>query len=149
MKTNIAVVGGKEADKKSLKDAYEVGKLVAAHGWILITGGMGGVMEAASKGAKENGGIVVGILPGKTKEEANPYIDIAILTAMSHARNAIIVRSADFIVAVDGSYGTLSEIALALNINKPVVGINTWNIKGVIPVKTPLDAINKIKENLG
>jgi len=143
MKKIIAVIGGSTIKDDEIRQiAFETGKEVASRGYILVCGGMGGVMEEAAKGAKSVGGIVVGILPGKDKAEANPYIDIPIVTAMSHARNAIIVRTADCVIAVDGEYGTLSEIALAKVINKPVFGIKSWDIEGVIKVpdaKTALD----------
>ncbi len=143
MKKIIAVIGGSTIKDDEIRQiAFETGKEVASRGYILVCGGMGGVMEEAAKGAKSVGGIVVGILPGKDKAEANPYIDIPIVTAMSHARNAIIVRTADCVIAVDGEYGTLSEIALAKVINKPVFGIKSWDIEGIIKVpdaKTALD----------
>jgi len=143
MKKLVAVIGGSVIkDEKIRQIAFETGKEIASRGYVLVCGGMGGVMEEASKGAKSVGGIVVGILPGKDKTEANPYIDIPIITAMSHARNAIIVRTADCVIAIDGEYGTLSEIALAKVIDKPVFGIKSWDIEGVIKVpdaKTALD----------
>jgi uncharacterized protein (TIGR00725 family) len=143
MKNLVAVIGGSVIkDEKIRQIAFETGKEIASRGYVLVCGGMGGVMEEASKGAKSVGGIVVGILPGKDKTEANPYIDIPIITAMSHARNAIIVRTADCVIAIDGEYGTLSEIALAKVIDKPIFGIKSWDIEGVIKVpdaKTALD----------
>jgi uncharacterized protein (TIGR00725 family) len=143
MKKLVAVIGGSVIkDEKIRQIAFETGKEIASRGYVLVCGGMGGVMEEASKGAKSVGGIVVGILPGKDKTEANPYIDIPIITAMSHARNAIIVRTADCVIAIDGEYGTLSEIALAKVIDKPIFGIKSWDIEGVIKVpdaKTALD----------
>ena len=102
------------------------------------------MMEYASKGAKEAGGLTIGILPGKDRAEANSYIDIPIITAMSHARNAIIVRTADVLIAVGGKYGTLSEIALAKAIDKPVYGIKTWDIEGIIKVNSPKEIFDKI-----
>lgn len=117
----IAVIGGGEAGSAALELAREVGRGIAKTGNVLLCGGLGGVMEASAKGAKEEGGLTVAILPGSEKEEANPHMDVKIVTAMSHARNAIIARSADALIAVDGEMGTLSEIALALKIGKPVV----------------------------
>jgi uncharacterized protein (TIGR00725 family) len=143
MKKLVAVIGGSVIKDEEIRQiAFETGKEIASRGYVLVCGGMGGVMEEASKGAKSVGGIVVGILPGKDKTEANPYIDIPIITAMSHARNAIIVRTADCVIAIDGEYGTLSEIALAKVIDKPIFGIKSWDIEGVIKVpdaKTALD----------
>lgn len=102
-------------------------------------------MEAASKGAKEKGGITCGILPGLDGREANPYLDIKIPSGLGYARNILVVRASNILVAIDGKYGTLSEIAFALNEEKRVLGINTWDIKGVIKVSSPLEAIKKIK----
>jgi hypothetical protein len=121
----IAVIGGGEADDETLALAREVGREIARSGNILLCGGLSGVMEASAKGAKEEGGLTIAILPGASKEEANPYMDVKIVTAMSHARNAIIARSADALIAVDGELGTLSEIALALKIDKPVIVLET------------------------
>jgi hypothetical protein len=117
----VAVIGGGEADEEVLALAREVGREIARAGCVLICGGLGGVMEASARGAKEEGGLTVAILPGASKEEANPHMDLRIVTAMSHARNAIIARSADFLVAVGGEMGTLSEIALGLKEGKPVI----------------------------
>ncbi len=152
MKKMVAVVGGSVIKDEEIRQiAFETGKEIASRGYVLVCGGMGGVMEEAAKGAKSVGGIVVGILPGKDKQEANPYIDIPIVTAMSHARNAIIVRTADCVIAIDGEYGTLSEIALAKVIDKPVFGIKSWDIEGVIKVpdaKTALDIFEKNYEGV-
>jgi len=143
---NIAVIGGHKCSKRIYKIAKEVGFLIAKEGWILICGGHAGVMEAACLGAKENGGITVGILPSFDGKDANPYVDIKIPTGLGYARNILVVRSANFIVSVGGKYGTLSEISFALNEEKIVLGIDTWDIKGIIKVKTPKEAIEKIKK---
>ncbi|MEK6977179.1 MAG: TIGR00725 family protein [Candidatus Hydrothermarchaeota archaeon] len=121
----IAVVGGGDAKGGAYALAEEVGEEVARAGAVLLCGGLGGVMEAGAKGAKRGGGTTIGILPGEGKGEANPYIDFKIVTAMSYARNAVIARSADAVIAVGGGYGTLSEIALALKEGKPVVVVRT------------------------
>jgi uncharacterized protein (TIGR00725 family) len=143
----ISVIGAGACDKKTYVMAETVGQLVARRGGILITGGLGGVMEAASKGANEAGGTVVGILPGFNKKDANSYVTIPITTGLSHARNVIVVRSADAVIAVAGEYGTLSEIAIALKLGKPVIGINTWeNIEGVVNVDNAEDAVAKAIE---
>lgn len=143
MEKLIAVIGGSVIKSERIREiAFETGKEIALRGYVLICGGMGGVMEEASRGAKSVGGFVVGILPGKNSSDANPYVDIPIVTAMSHARNAIIVRSADCVIAIDGEYGTLSEIALAKVINKPVFGIETWDIEGIIKVKDIKEALD-------
>ena len=145
----IGVIGGSVCKTRQIGEiAYDVGREIARRGHLLVCGGMGGVMEFACRGATENGGMTIGILPGKNRQESNPYIDIPIVTAMSHARNAIIVRTADALIAVDGEYGTLSEIALAKVLGKPVYGLSTWNIRGVIKCRSPkkiLDSIEKIK----
>ncbi len=137
----IAVIGGSEADKHFYDFAYQVGKLIAAHSCIMICGGLGGVMEAAAKGAYENEGLIIGILPGFEKKDANPYISIPIITGLSTARNAIIARTCDIAVAIDGKYGTLSEIAYCLDFGKTVLGYQTHNIDKVIPIKKPEDII--------
>lgn len=144
----IAVIGAGDADKNTLRIAEEVGKLIAKRNAILICGGLGGVMEAAAKGAKSEGGITVGILPGNHKNDANPYIDVPVNTGFGEGRNVIIIRSADALIAVGGEYGTLSEIALALKTGKPVIGINTWDIKGIIRAESAEDAVNKVFESL-
>jgi len=134
----IAVIGGSEASEKHLKIAEEVGSLVAKKGAILITGGMGGIMTAASKGAKEANGLVIGILPSLEKEGANPYVDIPIVTGLNQARNFIIARTCDCAIAINGKYGTLSEIAYCLMYDTPVVGIDTWQIDA--PIKQAQNA---------
>lgn len=146
MKKIIAVIGGRRTEKRLLKEAEEVGSLIALRGATLICGGLSGVMEAASKGAKSHGGLTIGILPHNDKKEANPYIDIPIATGLGLTRNAIIARAADVLIAVGGEYGTLSEIAFALQMGKPVVGIRTWDIKGVIVAEKAADAVNKAFE---
>jgi uncharacterized protein (TIGR00725 family) len=108
--------------------AEEVGRAIAEAGAVLVCGGLGGVMEAACRGAHGGGGLTVGILPGRDRDEANRHVDVAIPTGMGEARNALVVRAADAVVAVAGEYGTLSEIALALQAGIPVVGIDTWEL---------------------
>ena len=127
-KEMIGVIGGSAVDEALYALAQEVGRGIAERGAMLITGGMGGVMEAASRGAKEAGGLVIGILPGSKASDANSWVDIPIVTGMSHARNTLIARTAQALIAVDGSYGTLSEIAFALIFSKPVIGLQTWEI---------------------
>ncbi len=145
----ISVIGDGSCNNDIYMIAEEAGKLIAEKGGILITGGLGGVMEAASKGAKEAGGTTVGILPGFSREDANRYVDIPVTTGLSHARNIIIARSADALIAISGGYGTLSEIAIAMKLGKPVIGIKTWgNIEGIINVNSPDEAIKKVLELL-
>lgn len=141
----IGVIGGSEAPSHILALAEKVGREVARMGAVLVCGGLGGVMEAACRGAKQQGGITVGILPGAKREEANPYVDIPIVTGMSYARNIIVVRSSDIVIAVDGRYGTLSEIGYALGLGIPVVGIKTWDIEGVIQVETVEECMEEVR----
>jgi len=145
----IAIIGGSEADERHLKIAQEVGFLIAKRGAILITGGLGGVMNAASQGAKEADGLVIGILPTIDKQSANPYVDIPIVTGMSEARNIIIARTCDCAIAISGKYGTLSEIAYCLMFGVPVIGINTWNIDApIIEAKTAEQAVDLAFEKI-
>jgi len=138
----IVVIGSSTCPQEISQIAYEVGKGIAQKGGILICGGLGGVMEAASQGAKEAGGLTIGLLPGIEKKEANPYIDIPIVTGLSIARNAILVRSSDAIIAVSGGYGTLSEIAFALQLQIPVVELLSWKLgMPIIEANTALEAV--------
>jgi uncharacterized protein (TIGR00725 family) len=122
----IGVVGERNASTELANLAEEVGSLLAARKAALICGGMGGVMEAAARGCSRAGGIVVGILPTSEANDANPFVTVPIVTAMGEGRNIIVVRSAQAVIAIGGSYGTLSEIALALRLNIPVIGLRTW-----------------------
>lgn len=148
MKKIVAVIGGRKTEKSLLREAEEAGRLIAQKGAILVCGGLGGVMEAASKGAKSGGGITVGILPQNDSKDANPYIDIPVSTGLGIGRNVIIARTADALIAIGGEYGTLSEIAFALQMGKPVMGIKTWDIKGIVSAENAVDAVNKIFETL-
>jgi uncharacterized protein (TIGR00725 family) len=147
-KTVIAVIGGRKVTKRLLEEAEEVGSLNTGHDAILVSGGLGGVMEAASKGAKAEGGMTLGILPQEHKREMNEYIDVPVATGLGIGRNVIIARTADALIAVGGEYGTLSEIAFALQMKKPVVGIKTWDIKGITPAENAQDAVDKVFEIL-
>ncbi|HTR44455.1 MAG TPA: TIGR00725 family protein [Thermodesulfovibrionales bacterium] len=144
MKQMIGVIGAGKADEETMKVAEAVGKGIAGMNAVVICGGLGGVMEAAARGAHAAGGITVGILPRDRKEEANPSIDVAIATGFGEGRNVLIVRSAEALIAVGGEYGTLSEIALALKTGKPVVGIGTWDIPGVVRADDAEDAVRKV-----
>lgn len=144
----IGVIGAANASEELLHLAEKVGRLLAKEGAILITGGLGGVMEAASKGASLEGGITVGILPSMRKEDANPYIKIPIPTGMGEMRNALIVRASDALIAIGGEYGTLSEIAFALKSGKKVIGLNTWKIKGLLEVTSAEEAVSKILQRI-
>lgn len=138
----IGVIGAGTAGGDILGMAEETGRLIAGQGWLLICGGMGGVMEASAKGAKGAGGTTIGVLPQPDRHTANPYIDIPIATSFGEARNLIIIRTADILIAVGGEYGTLSEIAFALKTEKRVIGLRTWDIPGVIKAETPAEAVD-------
>jgi len=141
----LGVIGAGNASAEIYEMAVAVGREAARRGWIVMTGGLGGVMEAAPRGAREAGGLTLGILPGGDRGEANPYIQVAVATHIRHARNSIIAHTADALIAVDGEYGTLSEIALGLKLGKPVVGLKTvWNIPGVVPANSAVEAIEKV-----
>lgn len=146
----IAVIGGSQCSPEEEKLAEAVGRELARRGAIIICGGLSGVMQAACKGAISEKGITVGILPGDDRTEANPYVSIPVVTGMSHARNMIVVKSAQAVIAIDGSYGTLSEIACALQNSIPVIGLNTWSFsaKGkiddsIIQARDARDAVEK------
>ena len=143
----IGVIGGSEASEELLRLAERVGSLIASEGCVLVCGGLGGVMEAAAKGAKSAGGLTVGVLPGGSRSDANPYIDIAIATNMGHARNAIIAHTCDALIAVGGRYGTLSEISFGLALGKRVVSLKSWDVDpGIIAAGTPEEAVSKAVE---
>lgn len=138
----VAVVGASAGTPSELALGETVGRLLAERGAVLVCGGMGGVMEAAAGGAINAGGTTVGILPTESRLDANPYLTIAVATGMGEARNAIVVRTADVVIAVHGEYGTLSEIALALKMGKPVIGLGTWEL---VREGTAIDAIVRAK----
>ncbi len=151
----IGVMGPAEASEKELAAAREVGRLIAERGGIVVCGGRVGVMEAVSRGASEADGTVVGILPGFSRDEANRYVTIPIVTGMSHARNAINVWSSDAVIAVGGSYGTLSEIALALKAGKPVISFGSWRLDEIgcdsplfVTAETPERAVSLAFDSL-
>jgi uncharacterized protein (TIGR00725 family) len=124
----VAVVGGGDVDQATYDLARELGRELARRGAVVVGGGLGGVMEAACRGAKDEGGATLGVLPGDDRRSANPFVDVAVATGMGEARNAVVARTADVVVAVAGEFGTLSEIALALRMGKPVVGLSTWEL---------------------
>ncbi|KMQ50785.1 hypothetical protein CHISP_2308 [Chitinispirillum alkaliphilum] len=136
-KPTIGVVGANETTSQQLQSAFELGEHIAARGALLVCGGKGGIMEAASKGASSNNGTVIGILPSTDKAEANPYVTIAIPTGLGIARNALVVHSSDVLIAFPGLYGTLSEIAIALALKKTVICMpGAWDLKKIAPVDT-------------
>ncbi len=149
-KISISVIGGGDITTDEALIAEEVGKEIALNNATLICGGLGGVMYYAAKGAKEHGGLTIGILPGNAPDDCNDFIDVPIVTGLGHARNVIVASSGDAVIAIGGKLGTLSEISFALIQNKPVIGINTWNIdfkskgcNGIILAKDAKDAVKK------
>jgi len=148
--TLIAVIGGSRASAAELKMAEEVGQELAQRGVALVCGGLGGVMEAACRGAANAGGTTIGILPGDSRHDANQYVQIPIVTGLGYARNVIVVKSAQAAIAIGGSYGTLSELGHALQNGIPVIGLGTWSlskkgrtINDIIPADSAADAVNK------
>lgn len=146
----IAVIGGSQPSSEEAKLAEAVGRELAKRGAILVCGGLGGVMEAACKGASSEGGITVGILPGDSRQAANPYVQIPIVTGIGYARNVAVVRTAQAVIAIGGNYGTLSEISHALQSGIPVIGLNTWTLSkndrqdnSIIIVQSPAEAVDK------
>jgi uncharacterized protein (TIGR00725 family) len=140
----VAVVGPGEASASELRAAEEVGAGLAAAGATVVTGGLGGVMEAACRGGRSRGGMTIGILPGEDRDAANGWVEVAIATGLGELRNGLVVRAADALVAIGGGHGTLSEVALALKLGRPVVGLGTWEVHGVDHVPTPEAALARI-----
>lgn len=146
----IGVIGAGECSDEVKNNAYLVGKTIAENGGIMVCGGLGGVMEAAAKGAKENSGITIGILPSVEKSNANKFIDIVIPTGMGKARNIIIVNMADALVALPGKYGTLTEIAFALHMNKPIISVSSWSFdEQIIQNQNPVEAVHMVMKLIG
>ena len=146
----IAVIGGGQCSAEEAELAEAVGRQLARRGAILVCGGLGGVMEAACKGASAEGGVTIGILPGDNYQAANPYVQIPIVTGIGYARNIAVVKSARAVIAIGGSYGTLSEISHALQSGIPVIGLNTWSLSrngqldnSIIPAQNPAEAVDK------
>ena len=142
----VAVVGPGEATPAQLTAAEAVGRGLALAGAIVLTGGHGGVMAAASRGAANAGGVALAILPGTDRHAANEWATLAIATGLGELRNGLMVRAADVLVAVGGAYGTLSEVALALKMRVPVVGLDTWAIDGIEPAGSPHAAVARALE---
>jgi uncharacterized protein (TIGR00725 family) len=146
----IAVIGDSSCSPEEARLAETVGELLAQQGVTVICGGLGGVMEAACRGAKSKGGLTVGILPGQDSSMANPWLDIPVVTGIGEARNVAVVKSAQAVIAIGGSYGTLSEIAYALKSKIPVIGLNTWSLSrsgreddSIIRVQSATEAVDK------
>jgi len=149
----IAVVGGSNCSEEEEILSTQVGMEIAKKGGVIVCGGGSGVMEAASAGAREAGGTVIGILPGDSTREGNRYLSFAVSTGMGEARNAVIAKTADAVIAVGGEYGTLSEIALALKMDKPVIGLKSWLLNpprklriNIIKADTAKEAVKKAFE---
>jgi uncharacterized protein (TIGR00725 family) len=140
-KIRVGIIGGASPEPEFRQIAYELGKLIAEKGAILVCGGLSGIMEAAARGAKQSGGLTVGILPGTSLRDANPHIDIPVATGLGYTRNSLVALNADVLIAVDGQFGTLSEIAYGHIYGKKVIGIGTWDIKGVIKAATAEEAV--------
>ncbi len=146
----IAVIGSGDCSPQEARLAEDTGREIARHGAVLVCGGLGGVMAAACRGATLAGGLTIGILPGDSRRSANPYVQIPIVTNLGEARNVIVVKTAQAVIAIGGGYGTLSEIGHALKNNIPVVGLNTWQLfrdgipeAAIITAKDPSDAVHK------
>jgi len=146
----IAVIGDSSCSPKEAKLAKSVGELLAQQGANIVCGGLTGVMEAVCRGAKSKGGLTIGILPGKNSSTANPWVDIPVVTGLGEARNAVVVKSAQAVIAIGGSYGTLGEIAYALKSSIPVIGLNTWSLSrngreddSIIRVQSATEAVGK------
>jgi uncharacterized protein (TIGR00725 family) len=141
---HISVVGTGEADRTLLDLARAVGREVARADGVLICGGLGGVMAGACRGAREAGGRTIAIVPGPDPSTANPWAEVVIATGLGHARNVLVVQSGDAVIALPGSFGTLSEVALALKVGRPVVGLGAWgDIEGVVAVESPEEAVRQ------
>lgn len=145
----IGVIGGSEVPENIVLQAEEVGREIARRGGVVVCGGMGGVMEAACRGATSEGGLTVGILPGDDRKSANPCVRIPIVTGIGYARNVAVVKTSQAVIAIDGSYGTLSEIAYALQSGIPVIGLNTWSVSlngkpdaAILQAETPREAVD-------
>jgi len=147
----VAVIGAGYCSRDIARLAEEVGRLLAQQGATLVCGGLGGVMEAACRGAKSAGGRTIGILPGRSRRDANPFVDIPVVTGMGEARNVIVAGSGQAVIAVSGGYGTLSEIAHALKLGIPVVGLSSWDLSNegtshderIIQARDAADAVQK------
>jgi len=146
----IAVIGDSSCSPEEAKLAEAVGELLAQQGVTVVCGGLGGVMEAVCRGANSKGGLTVGILPGQDSSMANPWVDIPVVTGLGEARNVAVVKSAQAVIAIGGSYGTLSEIAYALKSGIPIIGLNTWSLSrnereddSIVRVQSAVEAVNK------
>lgn len=144
----VAVIGASNATEWELQTAEELGRLLAAAGCVLVCGGLGGVMNAAARGAEAAGGVSIGILPGDDRTTASRHLTAAIATGFGEARNAIVARSADAVIAVGGEFGTLSEIALALKMGTPVIGVGTWELGRDDLARDPIQRVETASDAL-
>jgi uncharacterized protein (TIGR00725 family) len=145
----VSVIGGGVASREEDEIAERVGRLLGEHGHTLVCGGRGGVMEAACRGAREASGRTIGILPGTDPREANPYVEVPIVTGIGEMRNVLVVRNGDAVVAIGGRYGTLSEIGFALKVGRPTAGLGTYDVEGVETVETPEEAVRYVESRVG
>ena len=145
----VGVIGGHTCTVEVEQKAQELGKKLAKVVGILVCGGLSGTMKAACQGFKTAGGVTIGIIPSYNKNDANEYVDIVIPSGLGLARNVVVVKSADVVVALPGEAGTLSEIAYCLQFGIPVISLGSWDINGVIKLKTVDEAVDKVKELLG
>lgn len=144
----ISVFGGRDITLDVYEDTLEIGRRLADEGYLVFCGGGAGVMEAIAKGVHDEGGIVVGVLKGQDLEEGNKYLTVPIATGIGIARNAILAYNCDAAIAISGQYGTLSEIAYAFQLKKPVIGYKTWDIDPVIQANTPEEVVSKLNKEL-
>jgi hypothetical protein len=144
----ISVFGGRDITPDVYKDTLEIGRRLVDEGYLVFCGGGAGVMEAIAKGVHDEGGIVVGVLKGDDLEEGNKYLTVPIATGIGIARNAILAYNCDAAIAISGQYGTLSEIAYAFQLKKPVIGYKTWDIDPVIQANTPEEVVSKLNKEL-
>ena len=149
----IAVIGASEPDDRQLDLATEVGRLIAAAGAVLVCGGLGGVMEAACRGAKSQGGVTIGVLPGLDRSQGNAWLDFSICTGTGHARNLAVAASGDAVIAVGGGFGTLSEMGHARKCDRIVIALDSWRVSrngenppGIIPASSPAEAVRLATE---
>ena len=147
-KQRISVFGGRDITLDVYEDTLEIGRRLADEGYLVFCGGGAGVMEAIAKGVHDEGGIVVGVLKGQDLEEGNKYLTVPIATGIGIARNAILAYNCDAAIAISGQYGTLSEIAYAFQLKKPVIGYKTWDIDSVVCADSPSDVVIKLKKEL-
>jgi uncharacterized protein (TIGR00725 family) len=145
----VSVIGGSSVSSETARIATRLGERLANRGHTVVCGGLGGVMEAVCRGARDAGGETIGILPTDRRADANQHVTVPIATGMGHARNALVVLNGDAAIAVDGAYGTLSEIGLALAHERPVAGLDTYEIAGVEAVESPTAAVDYVEMTVG